>query len=71
MKITYNVGNKTALAEPVLIVRFVQYAKRNQNCVGILLWKLIWPPLLSFGLLTQWRVIKQEYQGCIAISLSD
>ena len=31
MKITYNVGNKTALTEPVLIVRFVPDAKRNQN----------------------------------------
>ena len=35
MKITYNVGNKTALTEPVLIVRFVQYAKRNQNFTHI------------------------------------
>ena len=31
MKPTYNVGNKTALAEPGLIVLFVPNAKRNQN----------------------------------------
>ena len=31
MKIAYNISDKTLLAEPVLIVRFVPDAQRNQN----------------------------------------
>ena len=35
MKIAYNISDKTLLAEPVLIVRFVPDAQRNQNFAHI------------------------------------